>query len=287
MPDRKPLTLGAAQRVPADLFELVGRCSDVLQEELRDSRYRQPLLPATAVAVLEAVARGEDSARTLASIVREDPGLAVEVLRTARAAFSTCRPIDSMQDALVQVGNDRLEELLRFASVGRLLRIPGAPGFSDDLGDRSRRVARTARVLAEAVGADPEAAFLAGLLHDVGLAAFHSLLPRLRVSMPVLEDLDPSHRRALADALHEEVGAGLAMEWELPHSVVGAMGYHHRPALAIVAKPQAWVVAVAVSLVDDRFGGSVSGAVGAGRFELADLGLVGDAAAAVQLRLAA
>jgi len=234
---------------------LVAEVSDLLHEELVGSEFHQPLLPASAVHALAAANSPDGSLRQIAWILKGDPGLAAEVLRAANAThYARARPAQTVQEALARVGLTRLRDVLLVASAGRVLRVPGDRAFGERLRLRSSAVAHTARAVAKAAGTDPDHAFTAGLLHDVGLAAFHALYPRVRLTSATSELGSREVRARLAAALHEEVGGALALNWKLPAPVAGAMAYHHRPHLAIFGLRMASTVAAACELVAVELG---------------------------------
>jgi putative nucleotidyltransferase with HDIG domain len=259
--------------------ELIAEVSDVLQEILADSEFRQPLLPATALATLAAANSPDVSLREVARLLKVDPGLAAEVLRVGNSAFYTrSLPARTVQAALSRLGLSRLREVLLVACSGRFLRVPNDPGFGARLRRRSSAVAHVSQLVASEAGVNRDQAFTAGLLHDVGLAAFHALFPavRRRCWSPALAEAET--RRKLGAILHEEVGASLALHWNLPAPVVGAMGYHHRPKFAVRGVRMAWTVATACELVESDLGipSEIDGPSQSGG-GLHGLGLSGDA----------
>jgi putative nucleotidyltransferase with HDIG domain len=104
------------------------------------------------------------------------------------------------------------------------------------LWDHSLRTASCARRIADAEhadSADTDAAFMAGLFHDVGKAVLARQLPEPfdRIEEQIAQGrprLD-AERDAL-QATHAEVGAYLLGVWGLIDPVVDAVAYHHQPA---------------------------------------------------------
>src|SRR5205814_1697646 len=80
-------------------------------------------------------------------------------------------------------------------------------------------------------GAD--VAFVAGLLHDVGVlvlaqgspAAWHAVVEDARASGRALHEVE----RALLGVTHAELGGYLLGSWGLPHALVEACVSHHAP----------------------------------------------------------
>ena len=101
-----------------------------------------------------------------------------------------------------------------------------------DLWEHSQAVAQKARDLAPLAGIDPDTAFIAGLLHDIGRLAFARLPAQLRIieqnwlaaGFPVV------YAECLAYGIdHAALGAECLRAWGLPDNIVEAVEFHHRP----------------------------------------------------------
>ena len=91
-----------------------------------------------------------------------------------------------------------------------------------------------ARELASLAGLeDPETAFVAGLLHDIGRLGLRT---GLRDQSLVIEHKAGSGRRPQLDVErevlgydHAYLGGGLLRVWGIPESIVQGVGFHHAP----------------------------------------------------------
>ncbi len=104
------------------------------------------------------------------------------------------------------------------------------------LGRHSRRVADGARAIAAGESADPDVirdAYLAGLLHDVGLFVLAVHLPHCYAAAQATSLAQRSSlwevEQAVLDATHAEVGASLLALWGTPAAIVEAAEFHHDP----------------------------------------------------------
>jgi putative nucleotidyltransferase with HDIG domain len=230
-----------------------------------------PAFPAN-VAEFDAVLASERSTPAeIAEVLRRDPALVANVLRLVNsAAFGLNRRIDSIEQAVGIVGRGRLRELIAGDSLARILP-PELPGIGLDAAGfwlHSVAVAELAKRIAERRRAAPEAAYLAGLLHDVGKLAIGAFLARVEEQfVHALRDahlVELDAERSLLGTDHAAVGGTLTAHWKLPESVTHAATWHHEPSAP--GAQDAFGVADTVHLAD---GLAHSLGFGADRAELA------------------
>ncbi|MEO1245677.1 MAG: HDOD domain-containing protein [Pseudomonadota bacterium] len=107
----------------------------------------------------------------LESTVSADPDFSLRVLALANSAFySPLHEVTSLRGALIALGADTVQKLAANLLARSLLATPSKAGAG--LWLHSQAVSLTAQMLAETHRrVDPQQAFVAGLLHDVGLLA--------------------------------------------------------------------------------------------------------------------
>lgn len=196
-----------------------------------------PTLPGVATTVIELSNDPEVSPRTLADTVECDPAIATRLLKLVNSPYFGIRgTVVSIHQALVFLGVSNLRNLVLSTCVMDLFSKDGEVGsFSrSDLWLHSIATAITSRELAKQTRTgDPEVAFTAGLIHDVGKVVldryFHEEFRR------IVELMD-THHTAMVDAEiavigmdHAEVGFFLTQHWSLPLVLQEAVGYHHSP----------------------------------------------------------
>ncbi|MCS7235332.1 MAG: HDOD domain-containing protein [Armatimonadota bacterium] len=188
--------------------------------------------------VLEAMQLLDDlgsSAEQVAEAIGRDPVLAARVLRLANSAlYMRTRRVATLRDAVVLVGFAAVRSIL-VTAVAYDAFARGAPGYGMDrtqLWQHALAVGTVARHLAQARGLGAEAAFVAGLLHDIGkMALSHSLQEQYQAVLEAVRggaDFVQAERAVLGWD-HAQVGAEAARRWNLPESLVQAIEYHHRP----------------------------------------------------------
>jgi HD-like signal output (HDOD) protein len=207
-----------------------------LVDEVRD-------LPLTVSDVLAQVITECDNAdasvSSLARIMAGDQALAAMVLKLANSAyFGYARRIESLPDAVVLLGFASVKNLAITASITRLLATD-----QDDLTEirtgifeHSLATAVSARILGRTRRVMGEKAFVAGLLHDLGLIVLVCYAKdRFRTLMATAEE-----RNVPLVAVEEEVlgftsaalGSAVAAEWQFPPGLCDALAHQHDPANA-------------------------------------------------------
>jgi putative nucleotidyltransferase with HDIG domain len=196
-----------------------------------------PTIPAATLAVMHEAESSTSSAQSVARKLSQDQSLTARVLRLANSAFyGLSRKVMDPQEAVVVLGMRSIRNLAIVASTYPWLVRPlkGYQIGPNDLWAHSFGVAIGASMVAKrSDAADPDAAFTAGLLHNIGKLAMSVWLEN---KMAALNDVaeraaipfDEIERKMLGYD-HADVGAHLAEKWNLPVPLVTAIKYHHRP----------------------------------------------------------
>ena len=94
---------------------------------------------------------------------------------------------------------------------------------------------------------DPDEAFLAGILHDIGKLLFFDVVPDQYVELcQSYSGLELIEQEKEAFGLtHEDIGLRSSHTWKLAEEIKFAIGYHHRPEKAPVHFETAAVVYLA------------------------------------------
>jgi HD-like signal output (HDOD) protein len=212
-----------------------------LVDEVRD-------LPLTVSAVLAQVISECDNAdasvSSLARIMAGDQALAAMVLKLANSAYyGYARKIESLPDAVVLLGFASVKNLAITASITRLLATDrdDLARTRTELFDHSLATAVGCRILGRSKRISAEKAFVAGLLHDLGLIV---LVCYRKQEFTKLLSVAEAHTLPMPDCSldvlgfeYPELGALVAAEWKFPPALCEALRYCHRPADAIVDPP--------------------------------------------------
>lgn len=196
--------------------------------------YEISTLPQVAARVMEVAASPDSGALQLKEAMEVDAALSSRVLRCVNsAAYATTERVTSLQHAVAILGFKEVRNLAMTASISKM--------FTDEMAIGTYRrgalwrhlvsVGICGRLLAARVNAaEPEEAFLAGLLHDIGIVLEDQYLNEQFVQ--VMESLtDESSLSDVENEVigfdHSRLGAKLAEAWHFPRPVADAILHHH------------------------------------------------------------
>ena len=191
-------------------------------------------LPQVALRVLELAKDPDAGASDLTAVVEGDPALSARVLKVINsAAYSLSSTITNLHQAISYLGFSQIRNLALTASVAEIFRGETIIGTYDrsNLWRHMVAVGVCSRLVATRCGiANFEDAFLAGLLHDIGLIlADQHDHERFRLTMLNLVDNQPlavSEQKCLGYT-HCDLGARIAELWRFPENVQAAIRFHH------------------------------------------------------------
>ncbi|MHC4975926.1 MAG: sensor domain-containing diguanylate cyclase [Planctomycetota bacterium] len=211
--------------------------SQLLQQILECERI--PTLPAIAMRVVELTGDQDVSMRDLSETIQNDQGLASKILRTVNSAFyAQVTPCSTISRAQLVLGLQAVKTLaLGFTLVSSL---KDSENGQFDYIDYWRRCVFSG-VGAKATAAkmrcaEPEEAFLGGLLQDIGMLAMYQALGD--EYLEVVKKCEGDHSNLVREELqafelqHPSVGEMLGERWKLPASLLAPIRYHERPTAA-------------------------------------------------------
>lgn len=216
---------------PADNSRAIGIVESTIQ---RSSQIAT--LPGVAIQIIRLCENPETTLEELKAVV--DPVLAMRLLKLINSAYyGMSGMVTSIQHAILLLGLQAVKNLAIAASLVKLVRggLVNEHFDASDLWMHSIAVASGSRILArDTFLISPDEAFLAGLIHDMGIVVeLQSSSPKfVDVVEKVTEDETLTFRGAeeqVYGASHEDFGAGLCKAWNFPRSLQLATGYHHRP----------------------------------------------------------
>jgi putative nucleotidyltransferase with HDIG domain len=226
---------------PAALCEVMDRvCAlrDLLQiPELRrlvGSVDALPAVPEVWHRLGHTLADPASSVAQIAGILQQDAGLTAKVLQLVNSAFfGQRRQLTDVHQATSLLGTGLIRSLALVHHLFGPQFVTDLPGFTlEGAQAHALAVARLAQQMLPRRG-DAEAAFTAGLLHDVGkliLARGHPCPPAAEAGADAPAGVACHRVEGEGWAVgHAEVGAYLLGLWGLPVPVVEAVAHHHQP----------------------------------------------------------
>lgn len=197
-----------------------------------------PSMPASCVAIMEELQAEDASIRNVAGLIASDLGMTAKILQMVNSAFfGLYRQVTDVQDAVMLLGLDAIRALVLSVNVFAAFDTRRIPFFDlDGLWRHSLAVGGCARKIMATVARGREqaaAAFLAGMLHDIGkliLAVnFSDAYRSLLKAAPEESAERLANEREMIGTTHAEIGAYLMGLWGLEPAILMAIAFHHTP----------------------------------------------------------
>ena len=208
-----------------------------IQAVLTLDRDTLPSFPQVAAKLLEVSKNDTAPLEEVAKIVETDPGISIRVLELVNSAFyGLSRKVTSLSDAVVILGLDEIKKLaLGIAIFEKIFKTGHTKEFNRLMFWRhSLAVAVLSMKIAQKIEyPNPEEAYTAGLLHDVGKIFLdlqgHRDYGEFIRNLSESTDLVIEKERSEIGLGHDDIGAFFCARWQLPESLVLAVKYHHQP----------------------------------------------------------
>ncbi|MCP4432751.1 MAG: HDOD domain-containing protein [Gammaproteobacteria bacterium] len=173
------------------------------------------------------------SARDIGETVQSDPAITTRILKMVNSAYyGMPNRVSTISQAVSLLGRDRLKQIIIGTVLASVFKDPEVESFSlSGFWQHSIKTAIIARQLAIQHNGDyePDALFIAGLLHDIGRVILVNRLPE------IFTEIEQNRRKrgligAEMDLLgfsHAELGGALMAQWSLPDMLTICTRYHH------------------------------------------------------------
>ncbi len=210
------------------------------REEIQKVIKSVPLLSASAAQLLRTTTDPDHDLMDIVKVVKTDATLTARVLKVVNsAAFGLINEISSLDRAISYLG-ERLIVGIAIGDCAAQLFDKELKGYEGEHGALWRHDLRTAIASREVVvqsnsDINPDLAFTAGLLHDIGKALISDYLQG--TAGEVLEKIESeefddylSAEEELIGFDHPRAGYELALAWKLPEAIAEVIRFHHTPA---------------------------------------------------------
>jgi HD-like signal output (HDOD) protein/signal transduction histidine kinase len=196
---------------------------------------RLPAMPQILIKLLAHLQADDLGMPELAALVAKDAGMTGKILTVATSsAYHRGGRQPNIEQAMVALGTDMIKTLVISDSVFQTFNSFPNSGATDlrAFWKNSLTAAVLARDLARHMNySQPEEAYLAGLLHNVGRLALLATAPKeygFNFTARDDEDLCAVEQRTL-QITHAEAGAWLIERWQLDSFLADSVLYHHEP----------------------------------------------------------
>jgi putative nucleotidyltransferase with HDIG domain len=227
-----------------------------------------PLPSVTATRLIQQISREDYDLSEILETLKMDTGMTSHILRVVNSpAFSLLKPVSTLERAVIYVGaRDILE--ISLINLTSYLKDQKLSGYKADVRDLWRHDLRTAIAARELAFMNPEMqpelAFTAGLLHDIGKVALSDFFQlSAEKHLQLADDSNELdflfHEKKILGIDHAEAGFEIATIWKLPGSLQSSIRYHHQPSKAEkIYKPLVFLIHIAdILAMMDGFGSGI------------------------------
>ena len=203
----------------------LNRMQSLFKSSLERQQIEVPMLPKTANRAVQLTQDPDSDATKLATLIQGDQSLAAHVMRVANsAAYSPNSSIVSLQQAIARLGMQMITNIVLSVSINS--KLFKTPGFEDHINYELRHslvCALWAKEVARACRKNVEAAFISGLLHDIGkpITVQNALNIADNVGIAVAhEDVFK-----LEELYQRQLGKQVVAQWQMPSTVQNVIQY--------------------------------------------------------------
>ena len=210
-----------------------------IRKDIERAIHELPALPGLVTRLVELVESENATADQIERLIATDPALTVKVLHLANSAYyGLTRTISTVKQAVIVLGFHTVKNLVLGVSAFMALRGSRSPSPLElELWEHSFACAGIAREIMLLAGQgirQAENAFMAGLLHDIGVLFLYTRFPREYQKVLRNAASHKARHEVEGEILgmdHAEVGALITDSWGLPPMLVRLIGTHHAPYL--------------------------------------------------------
>jgi len=180
--------------------------------------------------LLQVTGDDRSNAEDVQGVLSADQALAGKVLKLVNSSFyGMSGEVSTISRAVVILGFAAIRNLATGLGVVGAMAQAGVGPRQEAFWSHAITTAATAQVLAATLGyEDPEEAFIAGLIHDIGHLILAKAMPQEFDAVAADGPWDPLEREQAAFGMaHPKVGQKLLRHWKLPDKLCHAARFHH------------------------------------------------------------
>ncbi|MDJ0990719.1 MAG: HDOD domain-containing protein [Desulfobacterales bacterium] len=193
---------------------------------------RLPVFDRTAQQIQQEITRENVDQRVIENLIVQDQALTSQVLKVANSSFyKGLSEITTVRNAIVRLGLKEVANIVTLVSHRQHFKAtdPQARKLMNSLWRHSVACGLGAKWLAAQGGVDvqPNEAFFAGLLHDVGKLFIITVIEKLKKSKQIKQLPSMAVVDEVIDSLHCKHGYILMKNWNLPERYCLIVRDHH------------------------------------------------------------
>lgn len=214
----------------ADLPKKLGtELERIVLDRLANNRLVLPAMPQVPQRCLDILREPDFNVRKLVKELEAEPVLSLLVIRTANSAsHARSGGLMALDQAVLRIGVRPLRTLITEYAINEIF-----DSSNRQLKDANRKVwehslvvALLARDIAALVGnVEPDACYLAGLLHDIGKPVLGAMILEVdrKLGRSTPGWIGMNEFTQLIDGFHRKVGVAVATEWKLSEAITSAI----------------------------------------------------------------
>jgi HD-like signal output (HDOD) protein len=199
-----------------------------------------PPLPSLASKTLELLADPNASMESVEQTIAQDQAMAAKMIKVSNSVlYGGLQKVGTLRQALTRLGAKTTKSLILAASTrGYFLKgRKSMQSYGHHLWQHSVECGIAARRIAVAGGgADPDQAYIAGIMHDIGKLVILMLdeekYKAIQHAKSVEKSTDQAAERKILGVDHAELGHLLMQKWRMPEPVRACTQFHHQPVQA-------------------------------------------------------
>ena len=234
---------------------------DIINKLLEETELTKlPSLPHVLIKLLSACQTDTTSIDTLVEIINKDASLSAKVLAVANSpVYAKSRKLTSLKQILLFLGIDTIKSIAITASVQQFFSrySKEKSRFLKNFWEHTLYTAIVAKSLAKLTSySNPEEAYLAGLLHDIGKLVFENYSQHEYSELLTNTSSDERLRLEYEkyNITHDLIGARLLEIWNVTDVISEAIKYHHAKTEDIIEAHQlVKIIHLANNMSSDKF----------------------------------
>lgn len=199
-----------------------------------------PALPFIAQKLLTLDTSTDAGQKQLLTLIEQDPQILAKIIGLANApVLGSSRKISSVSEAALILGVNKVKSVATGIAIMSIQNKTSTGNLNlQDLWMHNLGIAfamlAIGRAMPRQIRPQDDYIFLAGMLHDIGYIALAHLDPQRSNELHTYQAAAPTRsaleiEKSLVDICHDELGAELARQWNLPNEIISVIRYHHTP----------------------------------------------------------